>query len=80
MRMFLIALCAAVLAACAQTRGVVADRGAEAADAQLEATEWALCKSITVGAYVRRFDGYPEEREAYNKLCWPGSDTPAPPQ
>lgn len=73
---------AAALQGCATwdaAQKIIAERGAKAADEQLESIEWGLCRQITVGAWVRRFGQSPELAQAWRGICSPQiKEAPSP--
>lgn len=50
-------------------RSGIANHGANAADQALESAEWGLCKSVTMGAWQRRYGNSPVKAEGWRKLC-----------
>ena len=66
----LIIAAALMLGACGFTpegeaiRLAVKNYGAQAADAELQNLEWALCSGISVGAFKRRYGQNPEKAKA----------------
>jgi hypothetical protein len=72
-------LCAVTtLSGCAQygaLTGVINTQGANAADRQLDAAVFVLCRGITVGAWVRRFGNNEEASAAWKTLCADATST-----
>lgn len=73
------------LAGCATAVQNVEREGAQVADGVREAAEFAICKGITVGAWVRAYASNPSKASAWRALCSimvieaPVPDTPAKP-
>ena len=62
------------LAGCAEYRAVIGARGAEAADAALQDSEWMVCRASTAGALERKYALHsdPEglKAKAWRELCY----------
>ena len=59
-------------------QSVVADRGAQVADEVRDSAEFALCKGITIGAWIRAYGSAPTKAAAWRELCAPTvTQTPA---
>ena len=50
-------------------RLAVKEYGAQAADAELENLEWAICNGVSVGAIKRRYGPHKEKFEGWRQLC-----------
>lgn len=62
----------AALGGCASFNALqsgVADRGAAVSDEVRDTAEFALCKGITVGAWIRAYGNSPERAQAWRTLC-----------
>ena len=80
LKMSLAALAAIALTACIGLN-TVADKGALLSDEVREGAEFALCRGITVGAWVRAYASSPERAQAWRTLCSQTlSETPAKPR
>ena len=62
---YLIIILLMILSGCA----VVAEKGAAISDDVRESAEFALCKGITVGAWVRAYGNSAERAQAWRVLC-----------
>ena len=61
------------LTACVDTsayQAAIAQKGAVAADNELDAVVWAMCKASPAGAVMRRFGGSTELWNAFITVCW----------
>ena len=56
-------------------RKAVKEYGAQAADAELENLEWAICNGVSVGAVKRRYGPSPAKAAAWRAFC-AGPDSP----
>lgn len=68
----MLAILLLTLTGCAEFRAgqsAVATHGAEAADAELEVSEWGICRAATVGAWLRRYGSDPAKANAWRQLC-----------
>ena len=78
----LVVAAALMLGACGFTpegdaiRMAVKGYGAQAADAELQNLEWALCQGISVGAFKRRYGQNPEKAKAWRTLCESAPESP----
>lgn len=72
MRLLVAALAAISLTGCAgfnAAQSFVADKGSVAADEIRDTAEFAICRGITVGAWVRAYGASPEKAQAWRVLC-----------
>ena len=83
MRMIFAALAALALAGCTgfnTAQSLVSDKGAAIADEVRDTAEFALCKGITVGAWIRAYGASPDRAQAWRTLCSQAvGETPAKP-
>ena len=81
MKSLLAALAALALTACTGfniAQGLIADKGSAVADEVRDTAEFALCRGITVGAWVRAYGASPDRAQAWRTLCSQQvSETPA---
>jgi outer membrane murein-binding lipoprotein Lpp len=67
-----------VLAGCAGLNQQLAGQAASQADDLHAVAEWALCRAITVGAWVRAYGTDPAKAAAWRTLCSTApAETPA---
>ena len=57
-------------------RLAIKEYGAKAADAELVNLEWAICHTISVGAFKRRYGQSPAKAAAWRTLCEGAAETP----
>ncbi len=72
MRLLPAALAALALTACTglnTAQSLIADKGSAAADEIRDTAEFAICRGITVGAWVRAYGTSPERAQAWRVLC-----------
>ncbi len=72
MHKIIILLALLALPACAevtQAKKIVAQVGADAADQELQAAEWATCQAATIGAVRRKYGANRESAIAYLQFC-----------
>lgn len=71
-QMLVLIVVTALLSACAGISSLetaVAKDGAAAADNALQVAEFAMCRGITVGAWVRRYGNSADSAAAWRTLC-----------
>ena len=63
-----------LLSGCVGVPSTVVDRGAEAMDKALIASEFVMCKGASVGSVQRRYGQSAELAAAWRTLCLPNRD------